>query len=105
MIKLKNDKKYVDIQNRWCYIADDRKRLLYRRLKLITIKDVARESGYSVATCSRILSGKDYAVNETTRKKVEKCAASMGYLPNMAARSLRTKKSSEIAVSCHLGNH
>ncbi len=65
---------------------------------MVTIKDIARESGFSVATVSRILSGTDYAINAETRRKVEECAASMGYLPNLVARSLRTKKSSEIAV-------
>lgn len=53
----------------------------------VTIKDVARESGVSIATVSRVVNGTGY-VSESTRKKVEAAVARLGYSPNHFARSL-----------------
>lgn len=53
----------------------------------VTIKDVARESGVSIATVSRVVNGTGY-VSESTRKKVEDAVARLGYSPNHFARSL-----------------
>lgn len=67
-------------------------------MESVTIKDVARESGYSIATVSRVLSGSDYPVSADARKAIEKCAERIGYVPNQWARSLKTNSSREIAV-------
>lgn len=64
----------------------------------VTIKDIARETGFSVATVSRILSGTDYPVNAQTRTRVEECAKRLGYVPNLFARGLKTNVSTEIGV-------
>lgn len=63
-----------------------------------TIKDVARESGYSIATVSRVLSNSDYPVNARTRKAILECVDALGYVPNIFARGLKTNRSKEIAV-------
>lgn len=63
-----------------------------------TIRDVARKSGYSVATVSRVLSGSNYPVAAETREAIERCARDLGYVPNMLARSLKTNMNTEVAV-------
>lgn len=63
-----------------------------------TLKDVARESGYSLATVSRVLSGSNYPVSQKTRNAIEKKAREMGYVPNLIARGLRTNVSAEVAI-------
>jgi len=64
----------------------------------VTIKDIAIKSGYSITTVSRVLSGSDYPVNEDTKRAIKQCADSMGYVPNMVARSLKTNSNKEIAI-------
>jgi LacI family transcriptional regulator len=64
---------------------------------MVTIKDVAREAGVSVATVSRVYNNSDL-VREETRTLVQDVAARLGYSPNVAARSLITSKTSTIGV-------
>lgn len=64
----------------------------------VTIKDVARRAGFSVATVSRVLNNKDDAVRPETRRRVEEAAAELGYTPNRAARSLITRKTHAFGV-------
>jgi LacI family transcriptional regulator len=65
--------------------------------KVGRIRDVARETGLSVATISRVMNG---AVNvkPATRDKVLRACAKLDYVPNPAARSLSTKRSKTIAA-------
>ena len=63
----------------------------------VTIKDIAEAGGFSITAVSRALSGKD-GVSEETRKKVQAIAKEMGYVPNVVARSLRTKKTKTLGV-------
>jgi len=58
----------------------------------LTIKDVAREAGVSVATVSRVLNGTrvDAALEVRVREAVER----LRYRPSGAARSLRTRRTS-----------
>ena len=67
-------------------------------IRQVTIKDIARESGYSIATVSRTLNGNGYPVNRETRKEIEACAKRLGYMPNVYARTLKTSTSNEVAV-------
>ncbi len=67
-------------------------------MEQVTIKDIARESGYSKATVSRVLSGSNYPVASETREAIVRCAKVLGYVPNMLARGLKTNSSTEIAV-------
>jgi DNA-binding LacI/PurR family transcriptional regulator len=62
-----------------------------------TLMDVARKSGVSHQTVSRVVNG-NINVSEKTRKKVLKFLEEMGYVRNQAARSLATGKSSKIGI-------
>ncbi len=63
------------------------------------IRDVARASGFSVATASRALNPATASVvSVKTREVIEATAAALGYQPNDAARSLRTSRSMIIGV-------
>jgi LacI family transcriptional regulator len=64
---------------------------------MITIKDVAREAGVSVATVSRVYSGAD-RVSEPTRLRVREVGSRLGYSPHGAARSLITRKTNTLGV-------
>ena len=64
---------------------------------MVTIKDVARDAGVSVATVSRVYNNSD-AVRAATRRHVQAVALRLGYAPNGAARSLITSKTNTIGV-------
>lgn len=64
---------------------------------MVTIKDIAKAAQVSVTTVSRALNGYD-DVNEGTRKKIKAVAERLGYSPNMAARSLVSKKTKTIGL-------
>jgi LacI family transcriptional regulator len=53
----------------------------------VTIVDVARASGVSCSTVSRVLSGYEF-VRETTRDRVMEAVQNLGYVANLQARSL-----------------
>jgi LacI family transcriptional regulator len=53
----------------------------------VTIMDVARASGVSYATVSRVLSGYEH-VRESTRNRVMEAVERLGYVANLQARSL-----------------
>lgn len=62
-----------------------------------TIKDIARESGVSTATVSRVLSKSGYA-SEETKEKVLRVAKELNYQPNGIARSLKMERTNTIGV-------
>src|SRR5690349_5931474 len=53
----------------------------------VTIVEVARASGVSYSTVSRVLSGYEF-VKETTRSRVMEAVEHLGYVANLQARSL-----------------
>ena len=63
----------------------------------VTIKDVAEHAGVSTATVSRVLNGspnvKEHLVDRVRRSIVE-----LGYRPNAAARTLKTKKTNAVGI-------
>src|SRR5690554_6542600 len=63
----------------------------------ITIYDVAREAGVSMATVSRVVNGNPN-VKPTTRKKVLEAIDRLGYRPNAVARGLASKKTTTVGV-------
>ena len=63
----------------------------------MTIKDVAREAGVSVATVSRVWNESDF-VSADTRQRVAAVAARLGYSPHGAARSLITRTTHALGV-------
>jgi len=64
---------------------------------MVTIKMIAKQCGYSVATVSKALNGAT-DVNAETAAKIRKTADEMGYLPNAAARMLKTSRSYNFGV-------
>lgn len=57
----------------------------------VTIRDVAREAGVSVATVSHALTGyTDISVK--TRQKIQETVRRLGYQPNVNGRSLASKR-------------
>ncbi|MBN1086374.1 HTH-type transcriptional regulator GalS [Erwinia aphidicola] len=64
---------------------------------MITIRDVAREAGVSVATVSRVLNN-SASVTGDTRDTVLKTVERMGYRPNANAQALATQVSDTIGV-------
>lgn len=64
---------------------------------MATIGDVARRAGVSTVTVSRVLNG---ATNVTaqTRERVETAISDLHFLPNLAARSLRSRQTQTIAL-------
>ena len=63
----------------------------------MSILQVAREAGVSVATVSRVFNVPD-KVAPATREHVENIARTLGYLPNASARTLRTQRSRVLGV-------
>jgi len=63
----------------------------------VTISDVARASGVSLATVSRVLSGYEF-VSESTRNRVMEVVLRLGFVANMQARSLAGGRSQIIAL-------
>lgn len=68
-----------------------------RKKGAITIYDVAREAGVSMATVSRVVNGNPN-VKPTTRKKVLETIRHLGYRPNAVARGLASKKTTTVGV-------
>lgn len=66
----------------------------------ITIKDIARETQVSHTTVSRALNGNPLISPETT-ERIRQKAASLGYLPSAAARTLKTNRSRVLGVMIH----
>ena len=64
------------------------------------IKDIARQTGLSITTVSRVLNGKaeQYRISEKSKQKVLKAARQLNYLPNQVAVNLRLGKSHTIAL-------
>jgi len=68
-----------------------------KEVGMITIKDISERCGYSPATVSKALNG--YGdINKVTAENIRKIAAEMHYLPNAAARQLKTNISHNIGV-------
>ncbi|HDK6240551.1 TPA: HTH-type transcriptional regulator GalS [Klebsiella variicola] len=64
---------------------------------MITIRDVARQAGVSVATVSRVLNN-SALVSPDTRDAVMKAVTHLGYRPNANAQALATQVSDTIGV-------
>ena len=67
---------------------------------VINIQDIAKESGFSITTVSRVLNGKaeTYRISKKTQEIIKEIASSLNYIPNEHARNLRTGISQTIAL-------
>lgn len=63
----------------------------------VTIYDVAKKAGVSIATVSRVVNN-NYPVKKETREKIEKVIKELNYKPNEIARSLILKTTSNIGI-------
>lgn len=65
----------------------------------VTIKDVAREAGVSVATVSYVVNNRtDLRISDATRKKVLQVINLLNYTPNQAAKALATNRKNLLAI-------
>ena len=64
---------------------------------MVSMKDIARECGVSVATVSKALGGHS-DIGAETRERIRSAAVEMGYHTNAAARALKTNRSYDIGV-------
>ena len=65
--------------------------------KRVTIYNVAKEAGVSLATVSRVINDSD-VVREDTKKKVQEAIIKLGYKPNAVAQGLALKKTTSISL-------
>ena len=63
----------------------------------VTLKDIARNTGFSINTVSHALNDKN-DISEATKALIKKKAVELGYIKNVTASSLRLKKTKTIAV-------
>jgi LacI family transcriptional regulator len=67
------------------------------RLPAVTIKQVARAAGVSVATVSRVVNEKG-PVRDSTRRRIRRVVEKLRYVPHGAARSLIMRKTHTLGV-------
>ena len=64
---------------------------------MVSMKDISIKCGVSVATVSKALSGQS-DIGKKTAQHIRKVAKEMGYLPNAAARALKTNRTNNLGV-------
>jgi LacI family transcriptional regulator len=66
----------------------------------VTMREVAKQSGFSPATVSIVLNNAPLAryIAPTTKKRIEEVARKLGYRPNAMARFLRSKRTHSVGV-------
>lgn len=68
-----------------------------RRSKSATLHEVAALAGCSIKTVSRVVNGEDYVSPETAARVLD-AVKKLGYVPNLSARRLATRRTHVIAV-------
>ena len=61
------------------------------------MKDVAMRANVSVSTVSHVINGTRF-VSEEVQQRVKEAMEAMGYIPNVVAHSLRTKRRIPLAL-------
>ena len=64
---------------------------------MVTIREIAQQSGVSLATVSRVLTN-SRPVQPELRERVMEVARELGYVPNTAARALVKRRTDAIGV-------
>ncbi|MER8185745.1 LacI family DNA-binding transcriptional regulator [Kitasatospora sp. NPDC094015] len=67
----------------------------------VTLGDVARHAGVSLATASRVLNGSARTVTDELSARVRSSAQELGYLPNAPAQALARASTATIGVLLH----
>src|SRR5881398_3287619 len=67
---------------------------------MVTIREVAKESGFSSTTVSIVLNNAPLSryIPETTKSRIQRAAKKLGYRPNLFARTLRNQRSHTVGV-------
>ena len=64
---------------------------------MVSMKDIAKKCGVSVATVSKALNG--YSdIGKEKREEIKRCAEEMGYFPNSSARALKTNRTWNLGI-------
>lgn len=71
---------------------------------MATLKDIAKQANVSTATVSRYLN-KDIVIKQETEKRIREAIDSFGYVPNVVAKSLKSRKTNNVAVVLPKINH
>lgn len=69
---------------------------------MATIRDIARVTGVSCTTVSNVIHGRDKRVSADTIEKINEAIKTLGYVPNMSARSLVSNSSKVIGFVNHV---
>lgn len=68
-------------------------------MKKVTLKEIAKQTGVSTATVSYVLNNvANQTIAEETRSRILQTAKELGYVPNLAARSLVKQKTGLIGL-------
>jgi LacI family transcriptional regulator len=67
---------------------------------VVTIREVAKESGFSSTTVSIVLNNAPLAryIPDTTKNRIQRAAKKLGYRPNLFARTLRNHRTHTVGV-------
>lgn len=84
----------IDLVNDYIFINNG---VLHTGGKQLTIKDVAKKAGVSVATVSRVLNNPE-CVKYATKEKVLKVIKDLDYSPNLLGRNLRKLETKKIMI-------
>ncbi|MBR1622957.1 MAG: LacI family DNA-binding transcriptional regulator, partial [Pseudobutyrivibrio sp.] len=64
---------------------------------MVSLKDIASRCGVSVATVSKSLN--DHSdIGQETKQRVRQVAKELGYVPNAAAKSMKTNRTHNLGV-------
>jgi DNA-binding LacI/PurR family transcriptional regulator len=63
-----------------------------------TLDEVAQRAGVSVGTVSRVINNRQH-VSKKARQAVESAVAELGYVPNVAARSLASQRRGAVVLA------
>jgi len=69
---------------------------------MATIKDIAQATGVSATTVSNVIHGRAKRVSAETIEKINEAIKTLGYVPNMSARSLVSNSSKVIGFVNHI---
>ena len=64
---------------------------------MVSLKDIAGRCGVSVATVSKALNDQN-DIGQETKERIRQAAKEMGYVPNAAAKSMKTNRTHNIGV-------
>ncbi|MEU7531051.1 LacI family DNA-binding transcriptional regulator [Saccharothrix sp. NPDC042600] len=67
----------------------------------VTLVEVAKQAGVSLATASRVLNGSTRQVSDELRERVVGTARRLGYLPNASAQALARNSSALVGLLVH----